>query len=90
MLKASFLTNKLFDKGEAISFLSFLFRSHTQNASFPSKSIPYRKLYSRIDFGICSLMLLKSLVTKKHDSLSDMLKYLNISIFSHNNNLINV
>ena len=47
MLKASFLTNKLFDKGEAISFLSFLFRSHTQNASFPSKSIPYRKLYSQ-------------------------------------------
>ena len=47
MLKASFLTNKLFDKGEAISFLSLLFRSHTQNASFPSKSTPYRKLYSQ-------------------------------------------
>ena len=44
MLKASFLTNKLFDKGKA---MSFLFRSHTQNASFPSNLIPYRKLYSR-------------------------------------------
>ena len=46
-IKASFLTNKLFDKGQAIRLLSFLCRSHTHNAFFPSKSIPYKKLYSR-------------------------------------------
>ena len=38
-----------------------------------------------IDLGIWSPLLLKSLVTKKHDSSSDMLKYLNIFLFSHNN-----
>ena len=43
------------------------------------------KFIPETDFGIWSPLLLKSLVTKKYDSLSDMLKYLNISLFSHNN-----